>query len=645
MAELYNTRLYKQTHFDAVNRPATPAALSGSLFQDFPAVFKRQNKNLSSIRIDATWEDVEDVDYCSLATAKGTKYYIILSVSMLTDRTAELYLLYDPLLSVGGIDAINVSGWLRRCHVSSDGLFENILPEPWEPMDEMQIRGQDYLTFPRPQWSNPVSQKYRPFILTTCDLSTIQDYSEVIAQAVQAPDDGGTIIFPRLPEVTKRSTIFRMSPNGEPSNDNYYPSTVENLYAWPLTNADGTTKLYLQKALQVLRSLAVDSAIVGSYMLPASALPSYSSEEPVADIQLTKSNDKAENADLASYVNGNYAEVGILSGYEYTDGIQNKKVFALFSFYNIRSIAADSSASYEAKELYHDGDTFPAFRIFSDPSPQGTNYLAPVYFLGRRTRDTQHAIAGLPWLSYQVVTQGEAGALITSSMMRRNTSQEQIRYSYREGRRITERTMRQIGAVGSSVDNTIKSLLGMSGGSITQQGNTVTENFSNPSGLFTEGIFSSVAGGISADVMSYHDADADRAGMEIMQANNNLRSAMTSVAAPTINVAGQINDAAYFGNLFIGWHTTLSDADAHRLDRFLTLYGYAINKEFSEIDLSSRQYYNYIEADEAYVEGPKVTYSDSLLLSDLFKSGVRLWHTTPTAALMQGPNPIKEATV
>ena len=95
----FNVILYKSTGFNVNNIPDCSSLLLKIPAQNeltIDAVWLLQD-DTGSIKIKATWDQVESVDYCRI----NNKYYFVTSVVMLNENTARLDLQFDALTTVG----------------------------------------------------------------------------------------------------------------------------------------------------------------------------------------------------------------------------------------------------------------------------------------------------------------------------------------------------------------------------------------------------------------------------------------------------------------------------------------------------------------------------------------------------------------
>ena len=121
---LTRTRLYYGTGFGVGDTPYYSSILDTASYRDFESHFDLQELFLTSIRLKATYDQVESADYLRF----GSAYYWITGISMINVNTAELYLELDACATchgIGNIDFVEGEGIIERAHPLHDGDFEN----------------------------------------------------------------------------------------------------------------------------------------------------------------------------------------------------------------------------------------------------------------------------------------------------------------------------------------------------------------------------------------------------------------------------------------------------------------------------------------------------------------------------------------
>ena len=87
----------------------------------------------------------------------------------------------------------------------------------------------------------------------------------------------------------------------------------------------------------------------------------------------------------------------------------------------------------------------------------------------------------------------------------------------------------------------------------------------------------------------------------------------------------------------------MTTQDMQRFDKFLTMYGYAVDEPFTADALTCRQKFNYITLQDAQIKTPGFGITIKEDVENIFAGGVRIWHKLP-AAEDYNDNPIVEVT-
>lgn len=602
MARTYTTTLYYNTGYNRGNVPDSPALLAGIKTKQVDPVIKWQSVGLATIEIRAEWEDVRNVDYVSLQNGTDIAYYIVDGpATMLNEYTAQLRLVLDPLTTAGGLDGIEVlGGWEDRAHVSSDGMFSNILPEPVSPKAPLHMDA--------PVALHESSQaELKSFVASTVNLDKIEDVADVYSGATTTGSEV-IVCVPSLPVVGNMDTKIQMetSPNSA-ANARSYNISYTGIYDMSIEG--------MPEAIQRIKSLGIEGAILASYSIPADDVAVYHRED---------------GGGLLTIILGQCKEYSLdTMPYKYKSGIKNNKVYSMFNVYHVRSICSGDSVDIDAHELYAGGAS-PDFRLLVDPSPSGACYLQPTYYEGQATKLFQLAVKGAKWINAALAMYGGSGALISQARTARAniTSQEQLEYTRK-------------GYVAGQAQNAVNGVIGAASGI---WGGIV--NLKNPKKK-AEGI-SQIIGGVQTAINTGFDAynNYNQWQSQQLAANaaigDNLFSSDTAanIAAPDISYPIDDVIQAYNGNAFLVYRTRLSDADAETIDKFFTMFGYAQNKKFEKSDLSSRTKYNYIKTHGAQCKASTLDMSSKGLLEQMFDNGIRIWHVAPSSAAYDD-NPIK----
>lgn len=615
MAKLYTCTAYKNTGFNQGNVPGSTAAFAGAESVSFSALYLWQSRDLGQIRVESAWENVQDVDYVKLQNGTDIAYYIVTSISMASDNTAILDLTLDPLMTAGGVSAITViSGQANRAHVSNDALFANELSEPWAPSQP--------LTQDTPQIVNrnaPVDDNSTlSLTIATIDLSKIKDMNARIASA--ANDPAASVIWPDLPALSGGLAIRIYDPeSGEGTEGNFGYLFTQGVSAYDGGNKDA------QDVIAIARSLGIESAILNSYTIPKSAIEIKSGNLPYGEIRIIWA--PIQHISAIANLAYKYDTPG------YTP--KNNKVFALYNTFQVISAVSGDNREFEARDLYKAGDQGPKFSLITDPSPNGTAYLKPDWYQGRKPKLLEQAVAGLPWVNAALIYSGSSGSALTIANARRaQASADLDRAAEVAGQELNRDALNQ-----RSIEAAAGFLASLPGlGSVSPYGD-ISISAGAP-GIV--GRTASAAMSIGRAYQQQSLTEAHSSGSYKRAMGDNIFNTMVStrIIAPQLAFPVSMNVAAMTGNAFMIARTRLNIEDVKRFDRFLTAYGYAVDKPFEAADLNNRAKYNYIKTTGAQVRAANVPLRILNSLSDMLDAGVRIWHVRPDPAALED-NPIK----
>lgn len=569
---LYAITGYKNTGFTSADRPSNPGVLALAETVSFQSNWLLQDLDFASMRIQTTYENIRDVDYIKVTGEDNTTaYYVVNGIRMLNAETAEIGLIFDALLTCGGIAAITVlSGWTKRAHAASDGLFENTIPESWTPTvpmvnDTIRLVGDDGT-------GEPVN-----LINSTVDLTSTSKYAD---EYLQKGTDATTLVsVPQLPKPYTRTTIITPMPDN--TTKQFTNVLTEFFFADEELVKDG---------MQSTRSLGVESAVVNAFQVPASYF-AYTVED--THRIFTPDDETLHTVGLVRLRGVKVSITG--DSYKYRE-LKNNKVFAMYNTYRVISVASGASEEYEAKDIFND-DTAPSFIIISDVNYDGRPYMQPVTFDRQATKFGQQSVPGGVWLNLPIAFYTASGSLNTAIEAHNKA------YDLTVNRGLTQSSR----------------LVGMGTDLLQSRGNR------------------KAVGGLIGSAIEY--ADAEQAYNRNIHDMAFQGDASINTIPPDIKFPQSTGVQAYVGNGFYLNRYRLADNDADRLDRFLTMYGYAQDKPFEKSDLTNRVHFNFIKTENANIKC-----SSSIRIREavnaLFDAGVRLWHELPNSAAY-ADNPIR----
>lgn len=545
---VYSITGYFNTGFGSGNIPDSPAVLRLATSKVFPSNWLLQNKDLTTTRLNATWSEVENIDYVAI----GNSYYFVVGITMQTEVCAELTLQLDGLTTAGGINALSFTdGWCKRAHTGNDTLFANNIPEPFQPAQDLVIDGID-------DW---YAGGVATFSVITATVNLLS--LERLAEAYTATDGAIACYVPSVPKISFETNVILKTPTSEVTAP--LPNTTAFLY-----NDDED----LQNGIQALRSLGLDTAITGAYSLPYGWCRF--DPENVFDGIRALEGAKSHRACGIPY---SYANVA------------NKKIFSLYNEYTIVSVANGNSITKSAHLVYNN-DNSPELFATANPAPNGYPSLQFAFNEGRRCLLFENGVIGNGWLNVPLAYGQASGATIQ-------------RQEYRNQERL------QGAATGlstiSGIAGALASALSGNLGSVASQGISTTVNY----------------------MMAEENRENQRKVFETQQ----------TFRVPEIQFPQGVVNQMATGNGFLVYRVRLSNNDVARLDKFLTMYGYAQSKPLEKSDFTNRRYFNYVQADGVNVGG-NIGLRIREMIAQQLSGGVRIWHTLPNPSYYNN-NPVK----
>lgn len=585
----YNVRLFYNTGFNQKNIPDSPTLLDSATFTDVEGVYLNQNNDISQITINGEWNGCRNIDYVRVGDTPDPVFYFVTNVSMQADNVVTLSLMLDPITTINITQMEFIDGWCSRRIIpqsqqSIANYQENIIGENWSPTNEFIFETDLPLHF----YSPP-----KNFVLSTVDLLQTQKIADEY-KTDMASGSTQSVIIPKLMS-TNDFTNFFLS-----TQDNKIGGITSGAFKYPNSALYDFDKPKVKEGIANVRSLGVESAILGSYQIPAN--------------WITVSYDSA-NPEIVSTITGSSTTYISTLNYEYASNVENKKVFALYNNYTVTGVTSGDSMAYQFSQIF-DNTTSPQFLKFADPTPNGMPYCRPVKYYGKNN-GLMGIVKGSNWLNNQLAFVNQSGALINQRNLAMGARQHfSVVQAQNENR------------LASDVNNIGTSALGM-GSNIASTG--------SPTDILP--LIGGISSGISTlnnTLMYYNMSNAQNLNyaQQIGQAivNQNLY-------APDIMYPYQTSLQSYLPNDFMIGRYRLTEEDVRRFDNYLHRYGEAVDEPFKKEFMFKKQNYDYIQTSNILLKtNMGVRYNQ--LAEDVFNNGVRIWHTLPsTTALQTGNNP------
>lgn len=577
---MYDVTGYKNTGFNVENIPDSISLIMSNDSIDLPSTDIMQNEHLTSLTIFSNWEDIKDVDYIQISDA----FYFVTNIQMTSADVCILSLSYDAFTSCGGVDAIGsalqiIDGTASRACVASDLFGEWTAEEPFTPNAPLTITEGALI-------GDDGGNNTTTLIVSTVDLSdtskTATTYTDSATQeTVTVPSlknaGGSQIIFMDTPTGTQKSAI-------EPAT-RYY---------------DGTNATVLSN-VQRARENGLDGGILGQYTIPNA----YCSSTFNADGLCT--NLKGTSSTKSSGLNFNYATVN------------NKKcLYGKLNKYLLVSLGSGNSAEFNPEDI-NDGNASPSFSVFVDARYQQRPYCRPSSYLGDSSNLYMQAVAGQDWADAPLRYTSKSGSNIDRVAYE---SDRTIQAQRNQWASIESAGIKAGGGLGSTIMAGAKGLNRLLGGGLNN-------------------ILAST-GTISRDVAEYStwgDIQKTQAEQQYEGYKSALNFVSGQIQAPSIQFPRSDTMRDYFGNGFKIYRYRPNDTDLKRYDRFLTMYGYALNKPLEKNDFINRQYFNFVLCSDVSFAGSAPRWKREAVAQQL-ANGVRIWHTSPNPSYYTSGNPV-----
>lgn len=579
---MYNVRCYFNTGFDEINIPSSRAVLETAQYKDFQAVDLLQDRDLNIIYLQASWNDIKNVDYCLV----GETYYIVTGVAMANLTTASLGLVCDYWTTLGGVTGLEVEGgWLSRAHVADDELFKYTLPEPFTPNAPLELKGGVELL--------DLSKKNLTFIQSTVNIPGIQTVN-IDAIKFGTGDDSG--VCPKLPPVLTESIVSMKKYNSEGHLESI-PTRLPNSGLYNSGDDRLDTQEKFDNIIQGLgngRSIGVESAITAQYNIPIELI---NFEETI--ISQTNQVSNLVAYEIEASFNSN-KELNFI----YNDLIKNMKVFSgEINKFVLVSNCSGNKVEMLPENIYYSDLHSPVIYISSDLRSTGQPYAIFKYYHRKLNKDMLLAVKGLNWQNEPLVYTEKSGSTLD-------------RYNFLSQQYQTSQNFYQSAMTGLANLFFTEGKAGYSNFQITRYG--VGEGVNN---------------GIS------YGQNALNQTSNLLQSSENYRvnrernifnfTAAQNLVVPDIDFARDEGIRDFVGNNFMLYRYSLSDEDLQRYDKFLTMYGYSISTEFSNEYLTNRQYFNFILADSVHLNATNAPLRFREGAEEQLRQGVRLWHVLP----------------
>lgn len=589
----YSVRVFKNTGFNAVNIPDTPALLNSFSYVDLSSIEVLQDGLLRYVRLRANWSDINTADYVKV----GDWYYSVLSIEMTSADVVQLNLLPDFILTAGGAAGLSfVDGIVERACVP---LAEDTFGAFTEP---------DTMTAPsRPlnlvsAFIVPDSASEYQFVETTVDLIPTSGSTDSLCKRFSDTATGAEVDVPYLPPAYPPTT--------------YHIAIGKDVQRGTrLFNASNSV---VQERISLARALGMESGIIRQYSIPSG----YFTGQPSEDAYHSYQNINAS---------GEFTLVTNID-YEYASPKNKRVLYGEYTPYGLLTVAGNR-AEYKAEDILPEGVTpsvsypCPSVKMVADLQPDGKPYWRYESYLGNDDF-WFNAVAGEDWQQLPLVYTDRSGNYLNRQIF--DSSRNMARESY------------ELGFIGNAMNTTAR-ILG-SGDIVSPettrleaqytQGQNGLYQFSgyapqtSPASLNMNALFQMAGSAIGGVWNGY-------ATTQMFMAQGELEALRYANAnkpvAPEIGIAFNpkiIRDSK--GNGVWAYRYEYDGVDIARIDRLLTMYGYRITKAISNDIFSNRPKFNYVKASGVTVTGLPKWWADGI--AGQLAAGTRIWHKSPSPA-------------
>lgn len=597
------------TGFNAGNIPASPTILESvaSTYRDVEALEIMQQRFLATVRISATWEQVQDADYIRVGTANaGGMYYFVNSVNMLATDVAELSISLDALTSVGGVSNIKViDGETERWSGVDVGDSDDPL---LTPCDTMEIEG---------GWMFEGDSNTTQEAFYECTLSigsTVQGEGKTYTDGTT----GEQVTVPSAKKLVQK-TAFRL-----PNQSSGGTERGTLLYCDSHTGSSSRPN-QADENVAGLRSLGLEDAVVAHVVYPSDkvelpAAYAYDSWDDYFAAYITGANvvdttNVPIDGVIAPNTVKNHAHI-------------NKSDFCKMGLLT----CSGDSMEFIPKEI----DISDGVRMVSDPNTDGRVYYRFKNYKGNSTLDGfwLNSVAGMSWKQTPLVFDGKSGSAIDVARQGMANSLREI--NYKAGR--VDKAAGLLGSVMPSISGNVTHSSYGSFNDVMQFEKmfpTLSASFTEGTGFGANSSFGSniATGNILSGLTSYFTDLARRDADSLAELTN---FGYSQIALPTLKFPYKAETMRDLHNngVYV-YQYKYSQRDITRINKLLTRYGKKYIAALTEDMLvpSNTENFVYVRANGVSVTHKTINnigenWINNAIASQL-EGGVRIWRVSP----------------
>lgn len=598
--------IYFGTQFNDLNVPYYNKLIRDSATKtlELTGQYVWQNTWLRDIRVNVEdYQDIVGAQYAVISDegteSQGAHWFVVRGYQQVSQKTAELVIEYDPLLSIQIMNFKTISGTLNRWtpDTANDGHFRWIYTdEPINQADKFVYSYFRHSCVDESKALNPV-------------VGFPYDMTEPPTIALYQNQDGTrtNIYYVKMP-YSKEITNFHST-----ANESIDFNDGMSYYLWRPKEGDLVYESY-NKAVGLGQDLTSNA-----YMLIAS---------PLIVIHL------GDNGFIESLTGQVLSQETSLALYD--TQYENNKTNDLGIFFELYNEVSGQSVQLANYNLLN-----TALELSVDPYSSGCFYARFKGYFGDNTGFSGQIASG-PFKSYSINSTTQFN--VQSAYMQTNNQIQSIETQYSAQRIIADNQLKS-----DTLSNA--SALGQGALNAVSGGITAALLMSNPItfiGGATTGI-SAATGAINSFVnYATNDTNLERMYTANLDASRMVRNQQVAalrtsgtlgkVAPPVFKLNNSVNvsGASY---TFVVKRSNLSQNDKQRADIFFRMYGYNVDKlPLNDVSmLNARQRFTFVQADDVEITST-VTADNMTRLKDpqtvdrikeRFSAGLRIWNINP----------------
>lgn len=598
--------IYFGTQFNDLNVPYYNKLIRDSATKtlELTGQYVWQNTWLRDIRVNVEdYQDIVGAQYAVISDegteSQGAHWFVVRGYQQVSQKTAELVIEYDPLLSIQIMNFKTISGTLNRWtpDAANDGHFRWIYTdEPINQADKFVYSYFRHSCVDESKALNPV-------------VGFPYDMTEPPTIALYQNQDGTrtNIYYVKMP-YSKEITNFHST-----ANESIDFNDGMSYYLWRPKKGDLVYESY-NKAVGLGQDLTSNA-----YMLIAS---------PLIVIHL------GDNGFIESLTGQVLSQETGLALYD--TQYENNKTNDLGIFFELYNEVSGQSVQLANYNLLN-----TVLELSADPYSSGCFYARFKGYFGDNTGFSGQIASG-PFKSYSINSTTQFN--VQSAYMQTNNQIQSIETQYSAQRIIADNQLAssQLSNTVGYATNAIGDIGKMfAGAALMVSPATTTTGL----GLLASGgmnLVSSTANTLTTDynLTRMYEANLEAARMVRNQQVAALRTSGTlgKIAPPVFKLNNSVNvsGASY---TFVVKRSDLSQNDKQRADIFFRMYGYNVDKlPLNDVSmLNARQRFTFVQADDVEITSTVTTDNMTRLkdpqtvdrIKERFSAGLRIWNINP----------------